>query len=171
MAETCAASGAHIEDPERWPRQEVLGKDAGTFAWLEYVALRASLEIFSRLPPRVQRAVVGVLARAAFHVFCRRRTRLGLRFARQALGPEASERQIALTVLGLFLLLRRRPLRRADVRASRFAALMFGVHLIAIEAKAGNTQLHCGSVPPSSRSAPHATRMSRLLSKNGRRHV
>ena len=37
---------------------------------------------------------------------------------------------IALTVLGLFLLLRRRPLRRADVRASRFAALMFGVHLI-----------------------------------------
>ena len=37
---------------------------------------------------------------------------------------------IALAVLGLFLLLRRQPLRRADVRASRYAALMFGVHLI-----------------------------------------
>ena len=37
---------------------------------------------------------------------------------------------IALTVLVLFFVLRRRPLRREDVRASRFAALMFGVHLI-----------------------------------------
>jgi probable blue pigment (indigoidine) exporter len=37
---------------------------------------------------------------------------------------------IALTVLALFMVVRRRPLRRADVRASRFAALMFGVHLI-----------------------------------------
>ena len=37
---------------------------------------------------------------------------------------------IALTVLVLFLVVRRRPLRRGDIRASRYAALMFGVHLI-----------------------------------------
>jgi drug/metabolite transporter (DMT)-like permease len=37
---------------------------------------------------------------------------------------------IALTVLALFLFLRRQPLRRDDIRASRYAALMFGVHLI-----------------------------------------
>jgi drug/metabolite transporter (DMT)-like permease len=37
---------------------------------------------------------------------------------------------IALTVLVLFMALRRKPLRREDVRASRFAAVMFGVHLI-----------------------------------------
>ncbi|HUP74064.1 MAG TPA: DMT family transporter [Acidimicrobiales bacterium] len=37
---------------------------------------------------------------------------------------------IALTVLVAFLALRRRPIRREDVRASRYAALMFGVHLI-----------------------------------------
>jgi drug/metabolite transporter (DMT)-like permease len=37
---------------------------------------------------------------------------------------------IALAVLTLFLCARRQRLRRADIRASRFAALMFGVHLI-----------------------------------------
>ena len=37
---------------------------------------------------------------------------------------------IALTVLVLFMVLRGRRVRREDVRASRFAALMFGVHLI-----------------------------------------
>jgi len=37
---------------------------------------------------------------------------------------------IALTVLAIFMLVRHRPLRREDIRASRFAALMFGVHLI-----------------------------------------
>ena len=37
---------------------------------------------------------------------------------------------IALTVLVVFFLIRRRPLRREDIRGSRFAALMFGVHLI-----------------------------------------
>jgi drug/metabolite transporter (DMT)-like permease len=37
---------------------------------------------------------------------------------------------IALAVLALFLVVRHRPLRREDIRASRYAALMFGVHLI-----------------------------------------
>ena len=37
---------------------------------------------------------------------------------------------IAVSVLTLFVLVRRRRLRREDIRASRVAALMFGVHLI-----------------------------------------
>jgi drug/metabolite transporter (DMT)-like permease len=37
---------------------------------------------------------------------------------------------IALSVLTVFLCVRRRPLRREDLRASRYAAFMFGVHLI-----------------------------------------
>lgn len=86
--------------PDAWPipRSEVAGDRGGALAWIEYAALRASLELGSRLPRGAQDGLARALARVA-RLVDRRHTQSARKYIAQAL-PSASENEREELVLG-----------------------------------------------------------------------